>query len=398
MSVFFSPPGVISCAGFSRDELWASLISANQSGIQKYKAQTGDEFFVGCVMTEKLPKTSARFPARITQIEEAALTQIEQFIFAAKEKYGKDRIAVCVGSCDNGTEYSFPAHKFFFEHNAFPENYSLEMQGADYVASFIKEKYAVAGSAFSVSTACSSSAGAIIRAAQLIKAGFADAAIAGGVDIASDLALLGFHSLEAISPDITNPLSKNRRGITLGDAASFFVLAKDPFQNEADVILRGYGETSDAHHITSPLENGEGAARAMQKALVKADVSADKIDYVNLHGTGTKLNDAAESRAMHACFKNFPVPASSTKSLTGHTLGAAGALECAVCYETLVRNAGKKNIMLPKQKWDGVFDESFPRVNIADEKNQRDTDKVKLCMSNSFAFGGANASLILEIK
>lgn len=397
--VYFSKPGVVCAAGSSTDALWRSCVTGDQSGIKKIRSLSGKEFFAGRADDAVLKKTSARLDMRSIRIEDAALVQIEQEIFGALSEYGASRVAVCVGSCDNGTELSLPAHAAFVSDGAFPAGYALEMQGADYVATYIAEKYGISGSALAFSTACSSSAGAIIKAAELLKSGFADAVIAGGVDVTSDTVLLGFDSLEAVSPCITNPLSANRCGITLGEGAAFFVMTRDAPKDDMLVSLLGWGESADAYHMTSPDPSGAGAFRAMKTALIRAELAPDQIDYINLHGTGTKFNDSMEAKAVSELFSNCAVSVGSTKPLTGHTLGAAGALEGAICYTALTQNAGKAggDIALPKHVWDGVRDPDLPLLNIAGAEGAKNTGRVKICMSNSFAFGGANASLVLGL-
>ena len=235
----------------------------------------------------------------------------------------------------------------------------------------------------------------------MILGGLADAVIAGGIDIASDTTLVGFGALEAVSSEITNPLSKNRHGITLGDGAAFFVITKEALDSK--VQLLGWGESSDAYHMTSPDPSGAGAQKAISRALKSSGLAPEDVGYINLHGTGTKLNDSMESKAVAAVFGDYPVPLSSTKAVTGHTLGAAAALEAAICWKLLVENQGKNldNGKLPLQVWDGVKDEELPALNIVDKnfKNKADAaDKeIKACLSNSFAFGGANACLALGI-
>ena len=333
-------------------------------------------------------------------LEETALLGLEAQINLAKQKYSADRIGVCVGSCDNGTELSLKGHRAYFSEGKFPEDYSLEIQGADYVSTFISEKYGLTGPTLTFSTACSSSAGAIIKAAELIKAGICDAVIAGGIDIASNTVLMGFDSLEAVSSEVTNPFSANRHGITLGEAAAFFVVTADKLDEDSlSVELLGYGESADAYHMTSPDPSGVGAACAMQQALSRAELKPTDVDYVNLHGTGTKFNDSMEAKAVDSVFGNYKVPVSTTKPMTGHTLGAAGALEAAICYCTILKNDCANEIKLPIQVWDGVQDAELPVLNIVGKDNKwENTGKVKICMSNSFAFGGANSCLIIGVK
>lgn len=397
LPVYFSKPAVFCACADNADELWDSVISGNQTGIRKVKALNGKEFFAARIDDDLLKeKSSGRYDMRIIRIEEKCLSQLDSEIEKAKNKFGSARIGICVGSCDNGTEFSISGHRKYFVEGTFAENYSLEMQGADYVSSFIAEKYNVTGPCMTFSTACSSSAGAIIKATELIRSGICDAVIAGGVDIASDTTLLGFDSLEAISSEITNPFSKNRHGITLGDAAAFFVLSKEDLDGTG-ISLLGYGESADAYHMTSPDPSGDGAVRAMKSALKCAGLSSDRIDYLNLHGTGTKFNDSMESKAVDAVFGGQKVLCSTTKPLTGHTLGAAGALEASVCYLSMVKNNDTETVHLPVQIWDEQQDPDMPVLNIVSKKTEI-KKRPKICMSNSFAFGGSNASLILGTR
>lgn len=389
MKIYLSRPGVFSAAGKNAEELWKSLLNGDQSGIKRYETFSGSTFFAARIDENALQPSTGRFDMKIIRIEEAALKQIGNIIEKAKSKYGENRIAVCVGSCDNGTELSIAGHRIYFENGAFPKDYTIEMQGADYVSTFIAEKYGLQGPVCTFSTACSSSAGALIKAAELIKSGLCDAAVAGGIDIASDTTLDGFASLEAISGSITNPFSKNRSGITLGDGAAFFLLSKEPLdESMPKICLLGYGESCDAHHMTSPDPSGAGAKKAIEKALSNAKIMPEEVDYVNLHGTGTKFNDSMEAKAVDAVFGAYKVPCSTTKPITGHTLGAAGALELAICFAALTNNA------LPSQIWDGVFDDEMPKLNFVNKNDN--LYQTKICLSNSFAFGGANACLVIK--
>ena len=398
MKIYLSRPGVFSAAGKNAEELWRSLLNGDQSGIKRYETFSGSTFFAARIDGSKLTPSSGRFDMKIIRIEEAALDQIGSIIEKAKSKYGEKRIAVCVGSCDNGTEISLAGHRKYFENGAFPEDYSIEMQGADYVSTFIAEKYSLKGPVSTFSTACSSSAGALIKAAELIRSGLCDAAVAGGIDIASDTTLDGFASLEAISGSITNPFSKNRSGITLGDGAAFFLLSKEPLDKSVpEICLLGYGESCDAHHMTSPDPSGVGAKKAMEKALSSANIKPEEVDYINLHGTGTKFNDSMEAMAVDAVFGAYKVPCSTTKPVTGHTLGAAGALELAICCMAIAENLGKNEAQLPPQVWDGAFDEEMPKLNFVNKNDSLNHGRIKICLSNSFAFGGANACLVIGL-
>ena len=412
MELYLSKPGVMSCAGNNIEELWKSVTTGNQKNIKKVKACNNEEYFAARIADDSLQASGARYDMKIMRIENAALEQIADDVLAVKERYGADRIAVCLGSCDNGTEFSLANHRKYFAEGEFPKDYNIEIQGADYVSTFVAEKFGLTGPAVTFATACSSSAGAIIKASEMIKGGVVDAAVVGGIDIASDTTLIGFSALEAVSSEITNPFSKNRHGITLGDGAAFFVLTKEPLSvvecpqggriettSITTVRLLGWGESADAYHMTSPDPSGAGAEKAIRRALENSGVAATNVGYINLHGTGTKFNDSMESIAVDKVFgaDGIKVPVSTTKPVTGHTLGAAAALEAAICWKALVENNGKNNITLPVQVWDGERDEELPEINIVDSKSEAVKGDLKICLSNSFAFGGANACLVLGV-
>lgn len=398
-SLYFSVPGVICAAGSSIEEVWNSCVTANRDGIKKVTAIGGKEFYAGRIDDSLLPSVSdARYDMRIIRILDRALNQILPQVEKVKAKYGAERIAVCIGACDNGSEFSLAGHRKYFESGEFSPDYKIDMQSADYPAAFIKEKCGLSGPAFVFATACSSSASAVIKARDMIFAGIVDAAVVGGVDIASNTVLLGFDSLEAVSAEKTNPFSKNRKGITLGEGAALFVVSKaavDVEENTDGIAIRllGAGESADANHMTAPLEDGSGASQAIRDALNDAGICADRIDYLNLHGTGTHLNDSMESKAVKNVFGEYAerLPVSSTKPLMGHTLGAAAAIELAICAEALRRADTKK---LPVHVWDGVFDDELPRLNFV-KSGDVCKEEIKIAMSNSFGFGGCNISLII---
>lgn len=338
-----------------------------------------------------LPAVESKvFDNRVNRLSQAALCQMDSSIRSAVEKFGADRVGIFLGSCDNGSEASLSALKCFKETGAFPEGYKLDYQRADFPAKFIAERYGITGIVSVHSTACASSASAFVSARNNIYAGNCDAAIVGGVDIASLPVILGFASLEAMSDKPTNPFSANRSGLTLGDAAVYFLVTKDECADlcvgSENLQVIGFGESADADHITAPRADGEGAYQAMLAALNDAELDASKIGYVNLHGTGTRLNDAMEGRAVNRLFGEN-VPASSTKALTGHTLGAAGAIEVAFCCMAM------QNQVLPAHLNDGVADPEIPPVRLA-HANEAAKD-LHYCITNSFAFGGCNVSLVV---
>jgi 3-oxoacyl-[acyl-carrier-protein] synthase-1 len=378
--IYLSAPALVCCAGKNRDELYESCLSGYQGGLAAH------EFPVGLMSDELLAQYAG--DARIIRIINAALEQLRPAVEKTLAKYGPEKIGVCFGSCDNGSEASLIAHNALLEKNAFPEDYALRFQSASFPVDYIADTFGLSGPAFAIATACASGASAIARGAEMIRAGHCDAVIAGGADIVSQTVFSGFHALEAVSDSLTNPFSKNRKGINLGEGAAFFLLDSDAISG---IELLGAGESADAHHITAPGPDGAGPASAMKAALKNAGINGEQVGYVNLHGTGTPLNDKAEALAMKTVFgAAYPPlpPSSSTKPITGHTLGAAGALEAAICWMALTAQRG-----LPVHCWDGVVDEEIPFIPAqAHESNQK---TLSICMSNSFGFGGCNVSLIL---
>ena len=376
--IFLSKPGLICCAGRNADELYESCLNGNREG---FSFKNG--YPMGLVTESVLPQLDAcTEKTKIFRIIDAALDQIRPEIEKAIAEYGREKIGVCLGSCDNGSESSLAAHKEFFEKGSFPKNYTLRFQSASFPAEYISEKFGLTGPVFTFATACASSASAIAKGAELIRSGLCSAVIAGGADLVSDIVFTGFNSLGAVSDELCNPFSKNRKGINLGEGAAFFLL--DSAETSCAIELLGTGESADAFHMTAPGEDGAGPAKAMKAALLNAGLKPEQIGYTNLHGTSTPLNDKAESLAMTAVFNPVP-PSSSTKPITGHTLGAAGAIEAAVCW--MIINKGKG---LPVHCWDGVYDDEFPPLPL----DVRDRTP-SICMSNGYAFGGCNVSLIL---
>ena len=384
--IYLSAPALVCCAGKNRNELYESCLNGFQGGlVMRALPGHGEGLFpVGLIDEELLAKYAGN--AKIIRVINAALEQLRPAIEKAVCAYGPEKVGVCFGTCDNGSEASLMAHNALFAKNAFPEDYDLRFQSASFPVEFISRTFGLCGPGFTIATACSSGASAIARGAELIRSGFCDAVIAGGADIVSPTVFAGFHALEAISDSLTNPFSKNRKGINLGEGAAFFLLDAD---ENSGVELLGAGESADAHHITAPGPDGAGPASAMRSALKNAGITGEQIDYVNLHGTGTELNDRAESLAMQTVFGGaYPPspPVSSTKPITGHTLGAAGALEAAICWMALTEQRG-----LPVHCWDGVQDEEIPFF----PAHESDQQTPAICMSNSFGFGGCNVSLIL---
>ena len=324
--------------------------------------------------------------SRNNQLALAALAQIRPGLDAAIALYGAARVGVVLGTSTSGVSAAETALAEALRTGALPVDFHYGQQEMGSCAELMARELGVSGPAYVHSSACSSSAKALASAARLIRMGLCDAVVTGGVDTLCGFTVAGFSALESVSSARCNPLSANRNGINLGEAAALFVMSRAP----AGVALCGWGESSDGHHISAPDPDGGGARIAMTEALARAGIDAADIDYINLHGTATPQNDAMESRAVAALFGGR-VAVSSTKPLTGHTLGAAGAVEAAFCW--LAMQDDNPEGMLPPHLWDGVQDPLLPVLNVA-APGARLGRPIRYALSNSFAFGGSNASLV----
>ncbi|MFV8463113.1 beta-ketoacyl-[acyl-carrier-protein] synthase family protein [Vibrio campbellii] len=340
----------------------------------------------------EVPSTLVKYATRNNQLALSALNQIKDSIELAKAQFGADRIAVVIGTSTSGISDGEAAFKQKLTNGEFPEDYHYSKQELGDTSEFVSQYCALTGPNYVISTACSSSGRVFLTAQRLLDSGMADAVLVGGVDTLCKLTLNGFHGLEALSTKHCKPFSESRDGINIGEAAAFMLLSKTKFkrvhstQNTPQIALLGCGDSSDAHHISAPHPEGNGAEQAMKKALYSAHLTAGDIGYINAHGTATPLNDSMESKAIHRIFAN-KVPVSSTKPLTGHTLGAASAIEAAIAWHIL-----KYDLPLPLQKCqDKAEDIEVDLVNCSQKI------KVKNILSNSFAFGGNNISLIFGV-
>ncbi len=380
--------GIVSPLGANKNEVVNNLFSGSQKGmVSKADLLINADVIVGEVSCS-LPEIDDRYAiykCRNNQLTLAALAQISDEVDNLIDRYGKDRIAVVLGSSTAGIREGESALAEYLTDRQFPEEHHYRKQEMGSVAEFLALYLGLTNIAITISTACSSSGKVFSSAKNYIQAGICDAAIVGGIDSLCKLTLNGFSSLESVSAEICNPFSHNRSGITIGEGAALFILDK----HKSEIQLLGTGESSDAHHMSAPHPEGDGAENAMRAALLDANLDATQIDYVNLHGTATPKNDDMESKAMHRVFGS-DIPCSSTKPMTGHTLGAAGAIELAHCWLTL-SNLNKKG-QLPPHIWDHQQDESLQPLNLVESAATENTARV---MSNSFAFGGNNVSIIL---
>ena len=324
--------------------------------------------------------------SRNNQLALMAAEQLRTAVGEAVERFGADRVAVVVGTSTSGIGESERAIRTFVADGALPATFHLGQQEMGSLAAFLSNVFNVRGPSFVHSSACASGAKAMASAARLIRMGLADAVITGGADSLCGFTVAGFASLGLVSASRCNPFSINRDGINIGEAAALFLMTRDP----ATVQLRGWGESSDGHHFSAPDPSGRGARWAIDAALARATLSPHDIEYVNLHATGTRANDEMEGAVVHARFGEN-VAVSGTKPLTGHTLGAAGALEAALCWLTMQDENTEGR--LPPHLWDGNRDPAIPALHHVAIGEQLGHPP-RATLSTSFAFGGANAALV----
>ena len=349
----------------------------------------GGKFYFGKLEKDFEPIDVERYDLRCNRVLKYLVDKLDLSGFE------KDEIGIVIGTTNSGIQ----------EFEDSENKHHAELGNP---AEFLKWYLGTKNYAASVSTACTSGTKAFSTAVKLLQNDVCKVVIAGGVDTLAAMPSYGFHALEVLSHEKSNPFSKNRDGISLGEGGALFVLTKDvKMQKCLDVksitnvgricksdneivALLGIGETSDAYHSATPDPDGVQAVRAIQLALDDAELKAEDIDYINLHGTGTVSNDLMEANAIYKVFGDN-VPASSTKPFTGHCLGAAASIEAFICYQIL---KGKRN--LPIHKYDNVYDENLPKINLVNSNTEN--KKINICMSTSFGFGGTNAVVIMGNK
>ena len=306
-----------------------------------------------------------------------------QAVAAARTRHGAHRIGVILGTSTSGIRSTEAAYAERQASGRWPAGFDYRRTHAvDALCRFSAETLELQGPMATVSTACSSSAKVFLLAQRWIAAGVIDAAVVGGVDSLCLSTLHGFHALQLLSPEICRPFDAGRKGISIGEAAGFMLVEATP----AAVSVSGGGESSDAWHMSTPHPEGLGAQEAMRSALAQADLHPGDIGWVNAHGTATPANDRSEAAALAAVFGAGAVPVSSTKGITGHTLGAAGIVEAIVTAAAVERQ------VLPLSANVETPDASLP----VDLVRQSRAARLRHAMSNNFGFGGSNCSLIFS--
>ncbi|MBQ8887831.1 MAG: hypothetical protein IJY61_09040 [Candidatus Gastranaerophilales bacterium] len=319
----------------------------------------------------ELPKIEdKKYNLRCNQLLLELYNQIKIDVDNAIKKYGKDRVGVVVATTNSGID-------------EYEDTLNLDHLKISNPSEYLKDLLCLNSFYCCVSTACTSGVKAFSTAKKLLENNICDCVIVAGVDPIAKLPVAGFSALEVLTNTRTNPFSKNRCGMNIGEGAALFILEKDV----DGIKLMGIGETSDAYNAATPDPEAKEAIRAIKIALKEANLKPEQIDYINLHGTGTIANDLMEARAVNEVF-GTEVYCSSTKPLTGHCLGAAASIETALCIKILETG------IMPPHIFDCEYDDELPKIKLVTDKNLK-AEKMDVCMSNSFGFGGTNAILIL---
>ena len=340
----------------------------------------GEPFYFGKI-NSNLPEieNNEKYNLRCNRILLHCAKQIEKDITSAIKKYGRNRIGIVIGTTNSGVD-EYAASK------------DIDHSQIGNPAGFLQKYLGLTGYYSGVSTACTSGIKAFSTAQKLIENDICDAVIAGATDALCKMPVYGFHSLEVLSYEHSIPFSKNRNGINIGEGGALFLIEKE--KTKQSIKIEGIGETSDAYHCATPDPDGIQASAAIKEALEKSGLNPNDISYINLHGTGTLSNDLMEANAVYRIFKNN-IPVSSTKSLTGHCLGASAGIEAALCCAMLDRRINPDKKLLP-HKYDGLYDDILPELQLTNYGQK--VESLNHVMCNAFGFGGSNAVIILGVS
>lgn len=379
---------LVTCLGSGR----AIHLDAMQEGRSGLSPCTYPELPFDCYAGQVSGLEALRFPAHMTNYDNRA----NRLAFAALEsdgfvdtvkamrtRWGAGRCGVVVGTSTSGVEKLESVYRARVDDAPLPDDYRMSHHDNHHaVAAFLQEYLELTGPSYTISTACSSSAKALVDAVQLIETGFCDAVLVGGVDSLCLISLNGFEALQLVSRAPCQPCDTDRNGLSLGEGAALLIVERDA---ENTVRISGVGESSDGVSMSTPPEDGAGAAAAMRAALQQAGLTPDQVGYVNLHGTATPANDTAECRAVMEVFGS-QTPASSLKGMVGHTLGAAGTVEAVMCAIALEENLIPGNVGLQTLDPDiacNVVPHAQPHAYAH-------------ALSNAFGFGGSNCALLMS--
>ena len=389
---FLSALGIVSPMGRGKRQVLESLMAAQSPGVvcRNDILVNGMPIYVGEVSGDlpEVPNKLAIYASRNLSMMIAAAEEIREDIDEVIKRYGRERIAVVMGTSTSGLDCGERAVANLGVGGELPPDYDFRQNEIGSSAEALAEYLELEGLAITISTACSSGAQALANGRRMLRTGLADAVIAGGADSLCRIPVNGFYALSALSKGRCNPFSRNRDGTMIGEGAALFLMQRE----ESEIALFGVGASSDAHAMTTPEPNGAGIELSMRQALADAEMTPGDIEYIQLHGTGTLQNDEVESVVVSRIFGE-ETPCSSCKGQLGHTLGAAGVMGAAHCWLSASDNNPKR--LLPPHVWDGEADEGLLSTSLVRPDQQYAVDTQRLFMSNAFAFGGNNVSLII---
>ena len=389
--VYLNALGIVCALGAGPESVLARLLAGESPGMGPRDGWIpGRAVHVGAVEAElpAWPDHLAAFASRNNRLLAAAARPIALPLEQARARHGSARIGVVLGSSTSGIAEGERAVAAEARGGAVPPDYDYRQQEIASPSEGLARLLELDGVAYTLSTACSSSAHAFAAGRDLLELDLCDAVVVGGADSLCGLTLNGFAALESVAAGPCRPFSGERDGINIGEGAALFLMTREP----APIRLVGAGAACDAHHISAPEPEGRGAEAAMRAALADAGIEPGAIDYINLHGTATPKNDAMESAAVARVF-GADTPCSSTKALTGHTLGPAGAIETALCW--LLLSAGNQAGTLPAHVFNGPRDPELAPIGLLESDGALPTTGTRYCLSNSFAFGGNNCAVVI---
>lgn len=371
--------GIVTTLGIGAKSFFSGLIEG-----KTLKGETGTV----TDPLENIPDSFSCFSSRNNALLLTALKQIEHPITQTLETIAAHRFGIVMGSSTSGVAEGEGAIAHWKKTGHLTPQFRYSQQEMGSSSLFLAKYLETSGPTLTVSTACSSSAKVFRLAKDLLDMNLCDAVLVGGSDSLCGLTQSGFSALELVSPSLTNPFSRNRCGINIGEGAALFLMSRKP----GGVQVLGVGESSDAFHMNAPDPTGTGARLAIERALAQAGAKPSDIAFVHLHGTGTQQNDAMEARAVFEAFGTH-TPCASTKPLTGHTLGAAGALGVAVLWTMLTFS--ENQLLLPMHCYDQHRDPDLANIHLTAHGESAALAKTTRLLSNVFAFGGNNCAVVL---
>jgi 3-oxoacyl-[acyl-carrier-protein] synthase-1 len=379
---------VCNALGITRSEVTQAL-REGRSGLGPTTIDVPFPTAVGAIgaALPPLPEALSPWTTRTAQLAQLLLRDMEPSLARLRERVRPERIAIVLGTSTAGADVTEDAYRVYVQTSKLPAGYDLwrhHTYGA--ILRVVSELSFAKGPGWVVSTACTSSAKPLATAQRLLDSGLADAVIAGGIDTLCGMTLRGFHCLDALAPSPCKPFSAQRNGISIGEGGALLLIERlSETRSEPLARLEAVGESSDAYHISAPHPEGLGAEAAMARALSMAGVLPSDVDHVNAHGTGTRLNDSAEAKAIARLLGN-DVPVVSTKGYTGHMLGGAGA--CEAVFGVIALQEGWIPPSLGAEPIDPAISIRIPTTLTQGE--------FRRVLSNSFAFGGNNVSVLLR--